>query len=438
MSVLSAPFSDIASAVKTWAGPAWLTDARKAALARFSLAGLPTTRLEGWRTTPLPDLGAIPLLQGSASTPTPKTATAAIEPFASGGAITLVFVDGFHSPTLSSPEASWPQGLRLASLSGVLAGRSEVLRPWFAADAGTGGSMHDLNTAAFCDGASIVVEDGVQIPAELRVILASASAGPPVAQHIRNLVHVGRGASLRLTLAVIGSPDALGFINNRTLISLGQRSRLDLVRVHESPAGVPHFDALRATLGAHSELNDTVLQTGPSWTRSEIDIVLNGERAAADLGGVFVARGTQVSDIHTFLSHQAPGVISRQNYRGLASDEARGVFHGQIRVEAGARGTDATQSNRNMLLSKRAQVHSTPALEILTDDVKCKHGSATGQIDQAQLFYLRSRGIDLRDATLMLTRAFASEILSRVAASETRSLVEAQIAPSLEALGVAA
>ena len=429
-------FSEIASAVKTWSGPAWLTDARKEAIDRFSLAGLPTTRLEGWRTTPFPDLGAKALFPGFASTA--NKAKAVVEPFISDQAVTLVFVDGFHSVTLSSSEASWPEGVRLAPMSRLLAMKPEDLRPWFSADQGASGALHDLNTAAFRDGASILVEDGLQVPVEVRVILASTSTGQPVAQHVRNLVHVGRGASLRLTVAVIGAADALGFINNRTIISMAERSRLDLVRVHESPSGVPHFDALSATLGAHSGLHDTVLQTGPSWTRSEIDIVLNGERATADLGGVFVARGTQVSDIHTLLSHEAPGVTSRQNYRGLAADDARGVFHGQIKVEAEARGADATQSNKNMLLSKRAQVHSTPALEILTDDVKCKHGSATGQIDQAQLFYLRSRGIDLRDATLMLTRAFAGEILSRVSASATRALVEAQIAPSLQALGVAA
>lgn len=436
MSATSAPFSEIASAVKTWSGPAWLTDTRKAAIDRFALAGLPTTRLEEWRTTPLPDLGTRAFFPGFASTV--NKARAVVEPFVSGHAVTLVFVDGFHSVTLSSDEASWPKGLRVAPMSRLLAMKPEDLRPWFATDTDTPGALHDLNTAAFRDGASLVVEDGFQVPVEVRVIVASTSTEQPVGQHVRNLVHVGRGASLRLTVAVVGGADASGFVNNRTVISMAEHSRLDLVRVHESPRGVPHFDALSATLGAHSEFNDTVLQTGPSWTRSEIDIVLNGERATADLGGVFVARGAQVSDIHTLLSHEAPGVTSRQNYRGLAADEARGVFHGQIKVEAGARGADATQSNKNMLLSRRAQVHSTPALEILTDDVKCKHGSATGQIDQAQLFYLRSRGIDLRDATLMLTRAFAGEILSRVTASATRTLVEARIAPSLEALGVAA
>jgi Fe-S cluster assembly protein SufD len=429
-------FSEIASAVKTWSGPAWLTDTRKAAIDRFGSAGLPTPKLESWRTTPLPDLGSKPLSPGFASTV--NKAKSVVSPFSGGDAVTLVFVDGFHSVTLSSDEASWPKGVRLAPMSRLLAMKPEDLRPWFADDTNADGAMHDLNAAAFRDGASIVVEDGVSVPVELRVIVASTSTEQPVAQHVRNLVHLGRGSSLRLTVAVIGGAHALGFINNCTVVSMAERSRLDLTRVHESPIGVPHFDALSATLGAHSELNDTVLQTGPSWTRSEIDVVLNGERATADLGGVFVARGTQVSDIHTILSHEAPGVTSRQNYRGLAADEARGVFHGQIKVEAGARGADATQSNKNMLLSKRAQVHSTPALEILTDDVKCKHGSATGQIDQAQLFYLRSRGLGLPEATRILTRAFAGEILSRVTASATREVVEAQIAPSLEALGVAA
>ena len=436
MATPTAPFSEIASAVKTWSGPAWLTETRSAAIERFALAGLPTTRLEGWRTTPMPDFRTAALFPGFASTA--NKAKSVVEPFIQGASASLVFVDGFHSVTLSSPEAEWPKGVRLAPMSRRLAVRPDELRPWFMAGAEANGALHDLNTAAFRDGASIMVEDGVFVPGEVRVILVATSLDQPIAQHVRNLVHVGRGSTLRLTIAVIGSPKALGFVNNRTEISMAERSRLDLARVHESPFGVPHFDALSATLGAHSLLNDTLLQTGASWTRSELDIVLNGEHAVADLGGIFVARGSQVSDIHTVLSHEAPLVTSRQNYRGLAADEARGVFHGQIKVESEARGADATQNNRNMLLSKRAQVHSTPALEILTDDVKCKHGSATGQIDQAQLFYLRSRGLDLQEATRILTRAFAGEILSRVSASGIRTLVEAQIAPSLEQLGVAA
>ena len=436
MAFAAGPFSEIASGAGTWSEPGWLSDTRKAALTRFGVAGLPTPRLEAWRTTPLPDLGTKAFVPGPASAV--EQATSLVTPFAAGEGVALVFVDGFHSVTLSSPEASWPKGVRLAPLSRRLTMTPEDVRPWFANAGGNLGAMHDLNTAAFRDGAWIVIEDEVKVPVEIRVVLVSTSIDQPVAQHVRNLVHVGRGAKLKLMIAVVGTPEARGFANNHTTISLADGGGLDLVRLHESPKGVPHFDALAATLGAHSVLHDTVLQTGRSWTRSEIDIVLNGERATADLGGVFIARGTQVSDIHTILSHEAPGVTSRQNYRGLASDEARGVFHGRIKVEPEARGTDATQHNKNMLLSKRAQVHSTPALEILTDDVKCKHGSATGQIDQAQLFYLRSRGLDLQDDTRILTRAFAAEIVSRLESAPTRELVESQIRTSLEELGVAA
>lgn len=436
MSVPASAFSEIASAAKTSRGPAWLSEIRGAAIDRFNIAGLPTTRQEAWRTTPLPNFGA-EALAAAARASDLTDAKSLVAPFEGPGAITLVFVDGLHSSALSSAESSWPAGLRITPISRQLETMPEDLRSAFSGSA-TMGALHDLNTAAFQDGASIVVEEGIKIPVEVRVIVVSTATDRPLARHIRHLIRLERGASLRTMIAVIGSVDAMGFINQSTTVSLDERSQLDLVRVHESPADLPHFDAIAANVGAHAVFNDTVLQTGASWTRSEIDIALTGERATADLGGVFVARGTQVSDIHTVVTHAAPGVVSRQNYRGLAADEARGIFHGQIRVEPEARGADATQSNKNMLLSKRAQVHSTPALEILTDDVKCKHGSATGQIDQAQLFYLRSRGIDLQAATRLLTRAFAGEILSRVAATDTRALVESQVAPSLERLGVAA
>jgi len=436
MSLSYSPFSEIASVANTAPGPAWLSEIRAAAVDRFNLAGMPTTRQEAWRTTPLPNFGPEVFAAESAATD-PSRARALVEPFEGPDAVTLVFVDGLHSSALSSPESAWPAGLRIAPISGMLETKPEDLRSALSGSA-TMGALRDLNTAAFRDGASILVEEGIKITAEVRVVVIATATDRPLARHIRHLIHLERGASLRMMIAVIGRADALGFTNQNTTVSLDERSQLDIVRILESPAGLPHFDAMAATVGPNALLNDTVLQTGPSWTRSEIDIALTGERATADLGGVFVARGTQVSDIHTVVTHAAPGVISRQNYRGLAADDARGIFHGQIKVEPEARGADATQSNKNMLLSKRAQVHSTPALEILTDDVKCKHGSATGQIDQAQLFYLRSRGIDLQEATRMLTRAFAGEILSRVAATNTRTLVESQVAPSLEQLGVAA
>ncbi len=235
MARASTAFEEVAAAAKTWPGPAWLTDSRKAAVDRFVTAGLPTPKLEAWRTTPLPDLGRTAFVSGFASTV--NEASALVAPFLGDDVVTLVFVDGLHSVTLSSSEAAWPKGLRLGPVSRVLATKPDDLRPWFENPRSTEGAMHDLNRAAFRDGAWIVAEEGVRVPVEIRVILVSTSTGPPVAQHVRNLVQVSKGAWLRLLVAVIGAPEAHGFANNHTTISMAEGSRLDLVRVHESPAG---------------------------------------------------------------------------------------------------------------------------------------------------------------------------------------------------------
>lgn len=414
---------------------AWLGALRRAAAERFTSAGLPTPRIEAWRTTPLPDFG--PEALTVATYAPPDHIEASLAPFRADGSPLLVLVDGGFAASLSTAEAAWPKGITVLPTSRAVALRAADVQAALRSTDIPGNAFTDLNTAAFQDGAWIEVADGAKIAEEIRIVQISTGRATGTARHLRSFVKLGRGARAQVTIIDNGDGGATGFLNTRLSVDLAERSHLTLNRVHQSPAEVSHFDRLDARLGAHSELVDTLLQTGTSWTRSEIEIDLAGERATVDLGGVFIARGRQISDIHTTVSHRAPGVVSRQNYRGLAADEGRGVFHGQIRVDGSARGADATQNNRNMLLSRRAHVHSTPALEILTDDVKCKHGSATGQLDPAQLFYLRSRGIDLPDAVRILTRAFASEILSRIDRASTRDLIETLVPPDVDGLEVA-
>lgn len=433
---VATPFPGILGAAARPGEPSWLAALRRDAAARFAAQGLPTPKLEAWRTTPLPDLG----VDLTAATPRdlPLWLQACVATFRADGSSVFVLVDGLSAPALSTAASALPKGVRVTSTSAAVRDPGATLEAWMGGRALPGGAMADLNTAGFQDGAWIEVDEGASPAEEIRVVnIATADAGE-AARLVRNFLKVGRGARARVTFIDIGGEGARGFLDTRTSVDVTAEARLTLTRVHRAPLDLVHHDSLDARLGARSEVADTLLQTGPSWTRAEIDVDLAAERATADLGGVFIARGRgQITDIHTSISHNAPGVVSRQNYRGLAAEEGRGVFHGQIRVAAGARGADATQSNKNMLLSRRAQVHSTPALEILTDDVKCKHGSATGQIDAAQLFYLRSRGIDEQDAVRILTRAFASEILSRIEGGSTRDLVESLIAPDVEALEVA-
>jgi Fe-S cluster assembly protein SufD len=135
--------------------------------------------------------------------------------------------------------------------------------------------------------------------------------------------------------------------------------------------------------------------------------------------------------VYTRVDHAAPRCASRQLYKGVLDGHGRGVFHGLVTVRPGAQKTDAVQNNRNLLLSKDALVSSTPQLEILADDVKCKHGSTTGQLDAEALFYLRSRGIGLAEARGLLTRAFAGELVGRIGEDSVRAAVEAELGARL-------
>jgi len=153
---------------------------------------------------------------------------------------------------------------------------------------------------------------------------------------------------------------------------------------------------------------------GSQLARNDLTVELHGERAHASLYGLFMANGNRHVDDHLRVDHRAPETTSRENYRGILNDAARGVFNGKIIVHPGADGTDAQMNNRNLLLSEKSEIDTKPELEIYTDDVKCSHGSTTGRLDNNALFYLRTRGVPENLAHIMLVSAFAQEIIDKV------------------------
>src|SRR4029079_2062816 len=148
----------------------------------------------------------------------------------------------------------------------------------------------------------------------------------------------------------------------------------------------------------------------------------------------FVAGERQHMDTHTVIDHAVPRCASRELYKGVLDGQARGVFHGTILVRKDAQKTDAMQTNKNLLLSAQALVQSTPALEIFADDVKCKHGSTTGQLDPAALFYLRARGLDEPSARRLLTYPFASDRVQRIRVEPLRARLTRRLQSDLPSL----
>ncbi|HYQ72136.1 MAG TPA: SufD family Fe-S cluster assembly protein, partial [Gammaproteobacteria bacterium] len=175
------------------------------------------------------------------------------------------------------------------------------------------------------------------------------------------------------------------------------------------------------------------------WSRTELNIDFLGPAAAAELDGLYVTGERQLTDTHIDIRHSVPGCRSHTNYKGLLHGRGRAVFDGRIEVRPQAGQTDAQLHNANLLLSRNAEVDTKPQLEIHADDVKCSHGTTVGQLDPAQLFYLRSRGIDAGEARRLLCLGFADEILERCRVAALREQVRDAVATRLSqaAFGVA-
>jgi Fe-S cluster assembly protein SufD len=220
-------------------------------------------------------------------------------------------------------------------------------------------------------------------------------------------------ASLTLAQTHAGAGGA-SLTNVFTDLRVGERAALRFVKTQAEGAEAFHFGGLLSRQAAGSRVSLVDATFGARLSRSDLCARIEGEGAAAELHGLYALQARQTADFHTALDHRVPGGVSRQVYKGILDEKSRAVFNGRIFVRPGARGTDAYQINRNLLLSRQAVVDTKPQLEIDNDDVKCTHGATIGQMDRGQLFYLQSRGIGRAEAEALLARGFAAEVLSRV------------------------
>jgi Fe-S cluster assembly protein SufD len=166
--------------------------------------------------------------------------------------------------------------------------------------------------------------------------------------------------------------------------------------------------------------------------RNDLNVALADVGAECTLNGLYVTEGAQHVDNHSAIDHAHPHGTSRQLYKGILDGRSRAVFNGKVLVRPGAAATDAQQTNRNLILSDEALVDTKPQLEILDDDVKCSHGAAIGQLDEDQVFYLKSRGMNDHRARTLLTYGFASEVINRMKLEPVREELDRLLLSRLE------
>ncbi|MFZ5638133.1 MAG: Fe-S cluster assembly protein SufD [Pseudomonadota bacterium] len=435
---MSALLDSFASAFETLVQreAAGLGDSRRAALADALRDGLPGPRSEAWKYTPLR------ALERRAFAPAPETTVvdgAALDALlATIPAPRMVFVDGRHDPARSAVDAL-PAGVEAMPLSRVL----RELEPRDAnflqrRYAGADEVFATLNATLAEEGAAIRVDHGVDAGAPLHLAFVSTGLAPESATHLRHFVDLRNDAALTLVEHHLALGAHRGLANHVAHVHLGQRARLTHARVQGESDGASAFARCDAVLARDADYRRLDLELGAALSRHELNVRLEGDGAKLAANGVLLADGKRHLDTRLGIEHIARDTACDLRWRGLGAGRGRAVFHGGITIREGADGSDASLSNKNLLLSANAEIDTQPVLVIHADEVQAAHGATVGQLDPTALFYLRSRGLPEAEARALLTAAFCREVLANVDDAVLREALTAALDAALVRAGAAA
>lgn len=397
-----------------------LHELRRAAAERFAALGFPTTKNEDWKYTNLAPFLKRPY---EPAAPAPVEAVRerlAAAPFTDLGCPRLVFVNGRYVPELSAPPEGITAGNLRAGLDWTSFAEAEQLDD---------NALAALNTALFEDGAFIRIGNACVSEQPVYVLYVSAGSG---VSYPRTLIVAGRDSQAVLVEGYLGLEDDAYFTNAVTDLIAADGAVIAHVKLQaESPQAL-HCGLLRVRQGASSSIRSHNIALGAALARNEIKAALEGEGGECTLNGLYLTTDRQHVDNHTTLDHARPHTTSNELYKGILDGKSEAVFHGRIVVRPEAQKTNAIQRNKNLLLSRDAVINTKPQLEIYADDVRCTHGATVGQVDQEAVFYLRSRGIGLKEARSLLTYAFTSELIEAVPVEAIRARLSAALFERLQ------
>lgn len=400
-------------ALQTSDAPAWLTELRRCGREHFESVGLPHTKMEEWQQTNVAPIG-----KTAWQLPEPGATVdqAALDAFAVPGldAYSLVFVDGQFDSALSEV-GNTPDSVLIGSLAEALSSGGGALQAHLGQHARPDSEPFvALNTAYLDDGAVVRVPDGVKLDRPVHLLFVSRDTDHPTMTHPRVLVIVGDGSEAHVIEHHVALGDKPYFTNAVTEFIVGAKAKASHYFIERDAPTAYNVSTLQIHQDTESDFHSHTVLLGGKLVRNNVNPTLAGEHVHSLLNGLYVPDGDRHMDNHMYVHHTHPNCDSRQYYTGVLRDKASGVFIGRIKVDRPAQKTDAVQSSQNLLLSDDAHAHNRPQLEIFADDVKCTHGSTTGEIDEQSVFYLRSRGVPEHVARGILVYAFANEAIDRM------------------------
>jgi len=382
------------------------------AAAQNTLATLdfPTTRVERWKYTRVAKIA-------NKTFSTAKGSAAALN-LPVKDAQTIVFVNGFYNAALSSSEGQ--VGVTVQPLSANVAtdfiGKNlRVENNVFAA----------LNTVYATDGAYVHITAKTVVEKPIQIV--HVLTGENTMANLRNVVVAEKFSEAEIVQVFLTENATESFANNVTEVFVEENAKLAIQKLQNEAENNFHIsnEHVKQAKSSNFTINSITLDGG--FVRNELFIDVEGENCDTYLNGTYVLKGSQQVDNYTTVDHLFAHCESNEMYKGVMDENSTAVFNGKVFVRPNAQKINAYQSNGNVLLSDSASVNSKPELEIYADDVKCSHGSTTGQLDEEAIYYLRARGISEKSAKALMVTAFIGDVIDRVENEEVVNYIHEQL-----------
>jgi Fe-S cluster assembly protein SufD len=402
---------------------------KRAGLARFEQLGFPTIKHEEWKYSNVRDLVSVSYDFNAES----SIGLAELEDLKvpKQEANILYFVNGRYNAELSTI-ISPVEKITISSLAEAYKNDPAKIAAHFneltkdADDAFTA-----LNTAFAQDGIFIHIPDNQSVEHPIILRFVSDAREKNVGSQPRNIISVGRNSHVKMAEAFRTLGEQRSFTNAVTEIHVAEEANVQYYKVQNESENAYHVGTTQVRMLDRSHFYAGTVTLNGKFTRNNLNILLDGEHCDAHMYGLYFPDGSQHVDNHTVADHQKPNSESNELYKGILRDKSKGVFNGKIFVRPDAQKTNAFQSCKNIVLSPDASMNTKPQLEIFADDVKCSHGTTTGQIDEEALFYMRSRGISQPEAMSLLMFAFCADVVSQIKIDSVREYLENVITQKL-------
>ncbi|WP_427158701.1 Fe-S cluster assembly protein SufD [Aliinostoc sp. HNIBRCY26] len=398
------------------ASTGWLQEIRERAANWVRHSTIPTTREEEWRFTDLSELRQVKFHSFTATSPDISAFT-----LPESHNSRLVFLNGVYAPELSAV-ADLPAGVVVGNLNALPLTEQERVQKHLAQAEGALEVFTALNTAGISDVAVVLVAKNVIVETPIHLLFISVTGETATIAQPRCLVVAESGSQVSVIEDYVTTSGEAGvyLTNAVTEIAIADNAQVSHTRVERDSQQAFHIGKTAVTQTRYSRYTCHAISLGAKLSRHNLEILQTGEQTETTLNGLTMIAGNQVADTHSAIALNHPYGTSKQLHKCIVGDRAHAVFNGKVFVPKPAQLTDAAQLNRNLLLSSKARVDTKPQLEITADNVKCAHGATVSQLEDDEIFYLQSRGIDANDSRKLLVNAFAAEIINQIPVASLR------------------